>query len=232
MHFQFPSPRFPHGCDVEASFRNAQVTHAGTPRGGTQEFLRAGRGQPRAPSAGRPRATRASRERLESPSSSEIPCGWRHIQLKGKKRELPSLLPSRRRSATGFETAGAERRVRPPTDVHTPGQTASPTGRPWGSASARPPPRPGSRPSAAASAVIDRGPLGLQGTVRLQEVSGVQATGCMASRMRGARPAGCMASQIRCASPARCGSSWLRLCRVSGTRVWLTRAEVPVPGVS
>lgn len=217
---------------MEASFRNAQVTHAGTPRGGTQEFLRAGRGQPRAPSAGRRRATRASRERLESPSSSEIPCGWGHIQLKGKKRELPSLLPSRRRSATGFETVGAERRVRPPTDVHTPGQTASPTGRPWGSASARPPPRPGSRPSAAASAVIDRGPLGLQGTVRLQEVSGVQAMGCMASRMRGARPAGCMASQIRCASPARCGSSWLRLCRVSGTRIWLTRAEVPVPGVS
>lgn len=34
FHFQFPSQRFPHGCDVGPSFRNAQVTHAGTPRGG------------------------------------------------------------------------------------------------------------------------------------------------------------------------------------------------------
>lgn len=39
FHFQFPSLRFPHGCDVQSSFRNAQVTHAGTPRGGAQEFL-------------------------------------------------------------------------------------------------------------------------------------------------------------------------------------------------
>lgn len=215
---------------MEASFRNAQVTHAGTPRGGTQEFLRAGRDSLERPlPAGRaPRGRHVTGKSLGNPL-------WlaTHVQLKGKKRELPSLLPSRRRSATGFEAAGAERRVRPPTDVHTPGQTASPTGRPWGSASARPPPGPGSRPSAAAaSAVIDRGPLGLQGTVRLQEVSGVRAAGCTASRMRGARPAGCMASQIRGASPARCGSAWLRLCRAPGTRVWLTRAEVPVPGVS
>ena len=44
FHFQFPSLRFPHGCDVRSSFRNAQVTHAGTPRGGAQEFLGRGGG--------------------------------------------------------------------------------------------------------------------------------------------------------------------------------------------
>lgn len=84
LHFQFPSPRFPHGCDVEeASFRNAQVTHAGTPRGGTQEFLRAGRGQPRAPSAGRPRATRASRD-WKVPRKSPV-AGDTHTTERQKK---------------------------------------------------------------------------------------------------------------------------------------------------
>lgn len=55
FHFQFPSPRFPHGCDVGPSFRNAQVTHAGTPGGEAQEFLgqQAGRGEAGRSGAGR-----------------------------------------------------------------------------------------------------------------------------------------------------------------------------------
>lgn len=65
FHFQFPSLRFPHGCDVGPCFRNAQVTHAGTPRGGAQEFLgrragrRTGRGGGRG-GAGRGGAARGS----------------------------------------------------------------------------------------------------------------------------------------------------------------------------
>lgn len=169
LHFQFPPPLFPHGYDVEGSFRNAQVTHAGTPRGGTQEFLRAGGGRRRAPPGGRPQATRGSRD-WKVPRKSPV-AGEGGLQLKGKKRELPSLQPAE---------PEAERRAAG--DVHTSGQTASPSGRPWGSASDRPPPRPGARPSAAARAHID-------GSARPRQVSGARAAGFAASRMRAARPA-------------------------------------------
>lgn len=125
FHFQFPSQRFPHGCDVGLSFRNAQVTHAGTPRGGAQEFLGGGglaRGGAPASCApcrppGSPRTPRARRRHVTGKSLHGNPRGSRG-KTEREKRELAvgSLCggPSARRSAPRGRSSksGREKRRR------------------------------------------------------------------------------------------------------------------------
>lgn len=124
FHFQFPSPRFPHGCDVGPSFRNAQVTHAGTPRGGAQEFLARWEGR-----GGRAAARLLSCDPC-GPSSALYSTAWRRYvtrkvpewkspasrggKTERKKRELAVYGLCGGPSAERSEHAGAERQKQPP----------------------------------------------------------------------------------------------------------------------